>query len=210
MDAELESMLDRADELIGNLEDEYKNCFQTKNVTNRAQNITHEVLEKLRHALDHAMRRVWDKHVSPHLSEEDRKRAHVYFPITTGLGFFRSKLGEGRMSNLNKLHKELYDFVLKKQPFSSNENKWLDLLTKIAAEGKHVKLAPQKLIEIPRSKVSKPEVSSTSSEPFSVKFIKGERIWFTFVLDDYGVNALGLCREISEKTRALIEEMDAF
>lgn len=230
MDAELESMLDRADELIGDLADEYKNCLKAKNVTRRAQNITHEVLEKLRHTLDHAMRRAWDKHVSPHLSEEDRERAHVYFPITTGLGFFQSKLGEGRMSDLNKVHKELYDFVLKKQPFSSNENKWLDLLTKIAAEGKHVKLAPQKLIETRRISVSG-RGGEVSWDKSSVTFGKGvsilgapidpstqrivpnpeviekEEIWVTFVLDDYGFNALAFCKEISQETRALIEEM---
>ena len=205
MDAELESMLDRADELIDDLKDEYQKCLNSQTVTRRAQNITHEVLEKLRHTLDHAMRRAWDKHVSPHLSEEDRERAHVYFPITTGLGFFRSKLGEGRMSDLNKVHKELYDFVLKKQPLSSKDNNWLDLLAKISAEGKHVKLAPQKLIE--QSKVSKPEVGSVSSDPFSVKSIKGERIWFTFVLVDYGFSALAFCKEMSQNTRALIEEM---
>lgn len=209
MDSELESMLDRADELIGNLEDEYKNCLTAKNITKRAQNITHEVLEKLRHTLDHAMWRVWDKYVSPNLSEQDRSRTrrHVYFPITSDLDSFRSRLGQGRMTDLDKVHKNLYDFVLKKQPFSSNDNKWLDLLAKIVPEGKHVKLAPQKLIETRRIKFSKLEVGSASSDPFSFKFSKGEEIWVTFVLDDYGLNALGLCKEMSQKTRALIEEM---
>jgi hypothetical protein len=189
------------------------------------------VLEKLRHALDHAMRGAWDKYVSPHLSEKDKKRAHVYFPITTDLGFFRSKLGEGRMRDLNKVHKELYDFVLKKQPFSSNDNKWLELLAKIAAEGKHVKLAPQKLIDTRRIKVSRPNGSSVSWDPSAVKFgsevrvlgapidlntqrivptpevIEEDEIWVSFILDDYGLNALGLCKEMCQKTRVLIEEM---
>jgi len=207
MDAELESMLDRADELIGDLEDEYKNCFKAKNITTRAQNLTHEVLEKLRHALDHAMRGAWDKYVSPHLSEKDRNRARVYFPIVNDLPNFRSTLGRGAMKDLDKIQKNFYEFVLNKQPFSSNENNWLDLLAKISAEGKHVKLAPQKLIKIPQSKVSKPEVGSVSSDPFSVKSIKGEEIWFTFTLEDYGFNPLAFCKEISQNTRTLIEEM---
>jgi len=210
MDAELKSMVDRADELIGNLEDEYKKCLKAKNVTRRAQNITHEVLDKLRHTLDHAMWRAWDKHVSPNLTEKDRKRARVYFPVVNDLQHFHSTLGRGYMSDLDKTYKNLYDFLLEKQPFSSNDNNWLELLAKIATEGKHIKLAPQRLIEIPRSEVSKPEAGSAPSDPFSVKFSKGEERWATFVLDDYGVFALALCNEISEKTRALIKEMDAF
>ncbi len=46
MDTELESMLDRADELVVDLEGEYKKCLQLQNVTERAKNLTHEVLEK--------------------------------------------------------------------------------------------------------------------------------------------------------------------
>jgi hypothetical protein len=231
MDAELESMLDRADELIGNLEDEYKNCLKNKNVTNRAQNITHEVLEKLKHSLDHVMRGAWDKHISPHLSEKDRNRARVYFPIVNDLQHFHSTLSRGAMKDLDKVHKELYDFLLEKQPFSSNDNNWLELLAEIAAEGKHIKLAPQSLIETRRISVSG-RGGEVSWDKSSVTFGKGvsilgapidpstqrivpnpdviekEEIWVTFVLDDYGLNALALCKEISEKTRALIEEMD--
>ncbi|GAH34724.1 unnamed protein product, partial [marine sediment metagenome] len=125
MDAELESMLDRADELIGDLEDEYKNCLKAKNITTRAQNLTHEVLEKLRHALDHAMRGAWDKYVSPHLSEKDRNRARVYFPIVNDLQNFRSTLGRGAMKDLDKIQKHFYEFVLNKQPFSSRANSGL-------------------------------------------------------------------------------------
>jgi hypothetical protein len=234
MDSELESMLDRADELVGDLEDEYQKCLKSRHITRRAQNITHEVLEKLRNAIDHAMWRAWDKHVSPNLSEKDRNRARVYFPIVNYPQHLRPTLGRGAMKDLDKVHKELYDFVLKKQPFSSNANKWLDLLAKISAPGKHATLAPQKRIETRRKKVSRPDGSSVSWDPSMVKFGEGvsilnapvnpttqqivptpevierEEIWVTFVLDDYGLNALGLCKEISQKTRALIEEMDAF
>jgi hypothetical protein len=210
MDAELKSMLDRADELTSHLEDEYKNCLQIKRVTHKAQNLTHEVLEKLRNTLDHAMFKAWDKHVSPNLSEKDRnrKRKQVYFPIANNSSSLQSTLGKGGMKDLDKVHKELYDFVLKKQPLSSKDNNWLDLLAKISAEGKHVKLAPQRLIEIPQSKISKPEAGSVPSDPFSVKFSEGKEKWIAFVLEDYyGFNALALCKELSQKTRALVEEM---
>lgn len=68
MSSQVESMLERADELLRELEDEYKKCLQTHNVTERAQNITHEVLEKLRNTLDHTMRTAWDKYIAPYLS----------------------------------------------------------------------------------------------------------------------------------------------
>jgi hypothetical protein len=230
MDAELKSMLDRADELIDNLKDEYQKCLNSQTVTERAQNITHEVLEKLRHTLDHAMRRAWDKHVSPNLTEEDRNRARVYFPVVNDLQHFHSTLGRGYMSDLDKNYKSLYDFLLEKQPFSSNDNNWLELLAKIATEGKHIKLAPQKLIETRRIRVSG-HGGEVSWDKSSVKFGKGvsilgapidpstqrivpspdviekEEIWVTFVLDDYGFNALALCKELSQKTRALVKEM---
>jgi hypothetical protein len=55
MDTQLASMLGRADELLMELEDEYNNCLKAQNITERAKNLTHEVLEKLRSALDHTM-----------------------------------------------------------------------------------------------------------------------------------------------------------
>lgn len=32
-------------------------------------------------------------------------------------------------------------------------------------------------------------------------------IWVSFILEGYGVNALGFCKEACQKTRVLIEEM---
>jgi len=32
-------------------------------------------------------------------------------------------------------------------------------------------------------------------------------VWVSFILEDYGVNALGFCKEVYQKTRALVEEM---
>ena len=104
---ELKSMLDRAGELLGDLEDEYKKCLQAQNVTARAMNLTHEVLEKLRSALDHTMRIIWEKYIAPNLSKQAGKRARVYFPITNDLGSFHSTLGRGGMADLDKFHKNL-------------------------------------------------------------------------------------------------------
>jgi hypothetical protein len=231
MDSELASMFDRADELLQDLEGEYQKCLQTQNVTERAKNLTHEVLVKLRSTLDHAMARAWRKYVAPNLSEQDRQRARVFFPITSDLDSLRSTLGRGCMSDLDKTCKNLYDFLLDKQPFSAQENRWLDLLTKIAEEGKHVQLTPQKRTETRRIKVSKPEGGYVSWDPSSVKFGSGVsimgapvdprtqriiptpgvteqlEIWVSFIFEGYGVNALGFCKEARQKTKALIEEI---
>jgi len=45
MDTELESMLDRAGELLKDLEGEYRNCLKTQSVTVRAMNLTHVLAE---------------------------------------------------------------------------------------------------------------------------------------------------------------------
>jgi len=231
MDTTIESMLDRADELLEDLEDEYKNCLQLQSVTERAKNLTHEVVEKLKNALDHTMRGAWGKYVVPSLPEQKRKRARVYFPIVEDFDSFRSTLGRGFMLDLDIIRKNLYNFLLKKQPFSSKENRWLGILNNIAAEGKHIKLTPQKRIETRRIKVSRPESGYVSWDPSSVKFGAGvsvmgapidpstQRIvptsgvteqvekWVSFILADYGVNALEFCKEACQKTRTLIEEM---
>lgn len=230
MNTELESMLDRADELVVDLEGEYKKCLKLQSVSERAKNLPHEVLEKLRHSLDHAMYIVWEKHVAPTLSEEDKSRARVYFPITNKLSGFRSLLGRGKMSDLEKAHNNIYGFLLSKQPFSSAENRWLAILSENAALGKHVHLTPQKRTETRRIKVSR-EGSSVSWDPDSVRFGGGVsvvgapidpstqrviptpgvteqiEIWVSFILTDYGVDSLAFCKGACQKTRSLIEEM---
>jgi hypothetical protein len=231
MDTQLASMLGRADELLMELEDEYNNCLKAQNITERAKNLTHEVLEKLRSALDHTMVIAWNKYIAPNLSEQDKSRARVYFPTVGNLNALRSTLGRGCMANLDKVHKNLYDFVLKQQPFSSGENQWLDLLAQIAAEGKHVRLTPQKRKENYRIKVSRPEGGSVSWDPSSVRFGHGvsvmgapidpmtQRIvptpgvtdqaetWVSFIFESYEINALGFCKDACQETRVLIKEM---
>lgn len=237
MSSQVESMLNRADELLRELEDEYDGCLKTHNITERAQNITHEVLEKLRNALDHTMRRAWEKYIEPSLSEQDRKRAVVYLPIVSDLHGFRSILGRGFMSDLDKVHKNLYDFLLSKQPFSSKENQWLKILAEIVGKSKHVQLIPQRRTEEAR-RIKVTGIGggggSVSWDPSSVKFGRGVsvvgapidpstqrvvptpgvteqvEIWVSFILEDYGVNALGFCKEVSQKTRALIKELCSF
>ncbi len=230
MSLQVESILDRADELLEELEDEYRRCLQAQNVSERAKNITHEVLEKLRNSLDHSMTIAWNKNIASNLSEQDKRRARVYFPIADNLDAFRSILGRGFMVDLDKVHRIIYDFLLKQQPFSSSENRWLQLLAELAAEGKHVQLAPQKRMEARRLKVTRSE-GYVSWDPSSVKFGSGVsimgapvdprtqriiptpgvteqvEIWVSFIFEGRGVNSLIFCKEASQKTRKLVQEM---
>jgi hypothetical protein len=230
MDNELKSVLDRAEELLKDLEKEYGNCLASREVTERARNISHEVLEKLRNALDQTMRKSWEKHIAPNISREERSNARVYFPIADDLNSFRSILGRGHVKE-HSYPKELYDFLLSRQPFSSKENKWLDILSKIAVEGKHIKLTPQKRTEIKRTTVRRDGIGSVAWDSSSTTFSSGVsvmgapidprtqriiptpgvvqevEIWVTFIFEGYSVNALGFCKEACQKTRMLIEDM---
>lgn len=231
MDTHLKSMLSRADELLRDLESEYNICLQDKNVTERAKNLTHEVLEKLRNALDHTMRKAWERYIAPELLQQDKERVIVYFPIAKDLGSFRSILGRASKGSVDRISKTLYDFLLSRQPFSSDQHQWLALLRSITVEGKHVQLTSQKRIEARRIKVTERSGGSVSWDPSSVRFGAGVRvvgapvdpktqrivstpgisqqveIWVSFVMGDYGINALEFCKEAYQKTRELIEEM---
>ncbi len=232
MDSELKSMLDRAGELLKELKDEYESSLSDQKVTNRAKVLTHEILEKLRHTLDHIMNRVWEKFLAPNLSKKDRKSALVYFPIGKNLHTMTLKLDQAKVRNLEKVNKPLYDFLLKKQPFSAKENKWLELLSKIAGKGKHFRLAPQKTHKVIHRKRYKPKglflISKDGDIPKIISDVqdtskpvhpktqtvlpapdRAEIITTgtAFVFDDYEVDAFGFCNEAYTKTCALIEEM---
>jgi hypothetical protein len=231
MDAELRSMLDRADELLVVLETECDRCLGTQQVSDRARNLTHEILDKLRSALDQAMRRAWEKNVSSRLSQAERERARIYFPISADLHVFRSTLGRGCMTDLATSSPHLHQFLLSKQPFTSQDNGWLRILNELAAEGKHVRLAPQKRVETRRITVTGHKGRTVSWNPSAVRFGRGVSIagapvdpqtqrivptpgvtetletWVAFVIEGQKVNALGFCRDACARTRQLIEEM---
>jgi len=233
MDKELTSMFTRAEKLLGELEEEYNSCLHAKNVTDKAKHLTHEVLEKLKNALNHTMAKVWEKIIAPDLSDKGKKERDISFPTSNSLQSFRSTLGRAKMTGSDKTHKNLYDFLLSKQPFSSSDNQWLGLLSKISGEGKHIRLIPQKRFETRRIKVTKHGMGEVSWDPNRVTFgqkIKAKildaevdpktqrikptagvtekiEIWVSFDLEGYRVSALGFCKEVCQKTRNLVKEM---
>ncbi len=232
MNKNIKSLLDRTEELLNDLELEYNECLSSKIVSERAINITHEVLEKLRNVLDQSMRKFWEKIISPLLSDKEREKARFYFPITDkGLVAFHQYLKNGKMEDLNTIHPQMYTFLLGLQPFKSSKNKWLFDLREIANKGKHINLIPQTRIETRRVNVSGSSGGSVSWDPSSVRFGSGVRImgapvdprtqrivstpgvteqlqiWVTFLVEGFNLNALGFCKESYEKVRDILIKM---
>lgn len=231
MDSDLQGRLDRAQELLRDLEREYGASLASKTVSERAKNLTHEVLEKVRHALDAGMHRLWELHIAPKLTPEQRKRARIYFPIANDLPSFQSILGRAEMEDLATDYKVLYDLLLAHQPFTSADNRWLAILRDLSGEGKHIRLRPQKRTEGRRIVVEGPGGAAVSWDPSAVRFGGGvsvmgapidpntqrivptpgiterEEIWVAFLIEWLDINALGFCQEAHRKTGTLLEEM---
>ncbi len=200
-------------------------------MTERAKNLTHEVLEKLRHALDAGMYRAWEPVVAPLLTPEQRKRARVYFPIADDPPSFQSILGRAEMGDLATRHRPLYDLLLAHQPFTSADNRWLAILRDLSGPGKHIRLQPQRRNETRRIVVERPGSGAVSWDSSAVRFGGGvtvmgapidpatqrilptpgvserDEVWVAFLVEDFNVNALGFCQETHQKTKALLEQM---
>src|SRR5262249_15090927 len=154
--------LNRADELLKELVAEYQFALHKKEVTPRAKQITHEVCERLRSALDRLARLYWDRKIAPYISDDERKAALVYFPIASDQNSFDSILGRWRWKTVRNQHQEIYDFLRGHQPFVNNTNDWLQILSDLAVQGKHIDLVPQKRQEERRITATDPKGGSVS------------------------------------------------
>lgn len=229
----IKNQINRVDELLKDQVSEYQKSFKNKEVSPRAIIITHEIIEKLRHILDQQTRRVWEKEIAPTLEEKEKKKAKVYFPITDSPEAFKSTTGRAYLSGNKAAHKKLYSFLLKYQPFTSNENYWFKIIREIAKQ-KHIDLLPQTKSE----KVRRITVSSKSGEvswmPNNVKFGSGVKVlgatinpqtqriiptsevsetietWVSFKIKDIGVDPQEYCKSSYQKVTTLIEEFDNY
>lgn len=229
----IKNQLDRVEELLKDQVSEYQKSLKNKEVSPRAIIITHEIIEKLRHVLDQQTRRVWEKEIATTLEEKEKKKAKVYFPITDSPEAFKSTIGRAHLSSRKNTHKKLYSFLLKYQPFTSNENYWLKIIREIAKQ-KHIDLLPQTRSE----KVGRITVRSNSGEvswsPSNVKFGSGVKVvgatinpqtqrivptpevsetietWVSFKIKDIDVNPLDYCKSSYQKVTTLIEEFDNY
>lgn len=231
VDTKLQVSLQRADELLNELQHEYHCCLQTKKVSDRAEQLTHEVIERLRSVLDRLARRYWTLHISNFISEEDRERALVYFPVTEAINDFDSVLGRWRWKTVRSQHGNVYQWLLARQPFQSSDNKWLAILNDLAAHGKHIDLVPQKTVEERRTTVTGPggivswgkgvrfgpgvRVSGALVDPRTQRIVptpgvtEKVEIWVSFVIESHGINAFAFCKDAVRKTKQIAEEMSA-
>ena len=217
MDAELKGVLDRADELLADFVDELERTdAHSQGVTERAKNIFHEVLVKLRSALDMAMNRAWDRHAAPSIPEADRekKQRKVYFPIhdkQLNLDSFLKDIGFA--PNLKQINRPLYDILMQAQPFKTGQTRQrqdLLILGELSNLGKHRGLSPQggrtlKLWRATRKDGSCLFTSERPDEVAGVNVERGEFHWFT--VEGYGIHPVVFCASLCQGIRPYLEEL---
>lgn len=145
MDQDIRSQIQRAKDLLRELEESCNADFKSKTVSEKTKNLTQEVLTKMRHVLDQSMYRLFEKIIAPSLSVDKKNRARVYFPISRDYAGLKSTLGRGEMANLEITHPDLFKFLESVQPYNSDYS-WLNDFSNYANE-KHVRLSPQEFKE---------------------------------------------------------------
>lgn len=227
MDAELKSVLDRADELLQDLLQEYDKCVGTQNVTFRAQNLFHEVLLQLRSALDMTMVRIWEKYAAPNLGENERPDVarRVSFPICETPKKFKKALAKIHIRHIEQDEKELYDLILKAQPFCTkradlaNLKDWSNL-------GKHVRLVRHECDARPATRVTTHQgtmiythgvrfhgqhIMGAPIDPVTDRIVPAPNVqieditYVSFALEDSETNPIVFCQSLCQSTRKFLE-----
>ncbi len=230
MDQDIQSQLDRAKELLKELETACNNDLQAKDVSGKTKNLSQEVLLKIRHLLDQSIYKFFEKYYFSNLSEANKKSAKVYFPIVSKKENLKSVLGRAKMSDLETSHQKFYEFISSVQPYNQ-EYFWLKHLADFAND-KHIKLTPQIKTEIKRVTVSRGD-GSVSWDP-CVTFGSGVSImgvpidpatqmpvpnnvaetkvenWVSFLFKDSDVNVLWLCKKSVEDGEKIIKKILEF
>jgi len=230
MDQDIESQLDRAKELLQELEIACNNDLRTKDVSGKTKNLSQEVLLKIRHLLDQSIYKFFEKYYFPNLSETDKKSAKVYFPIVSKKEDLKSVFGRAKMDDIEIKYQNFYKFIDSVQPYN-HDYLWLKHLTDFASE-KHVRLTPQTKTETKRVTVSR-SGGSVSWGP-GVIFGSGVSVmgvpidpatqmpvpnnvaetnvenWVSFLFEGSAVNVLGLCKKSVEDGESIITEILKF
>ena len=236
MNPNIAMSLDRADEILADLKREYDASLRSKSVSLRAVHYTHEVAERLRSVLDRLARAYWEIHVRSDLTEDDCKRAHVYFPICADEHSFSSTVGRWRWKEVSAQHAGLESYMRSLQPYVDRGNHWLEILNTLALQSKHIDLVPQKRSERQTISVRSSGVS-VSYDPGMVSFgggpgmsvhMAGARVdpatqriiptpgvtetvetWVSFLIDGFGVNAFGFCQDACKSVRVIANHFAA-
>jgi hypothetical protein len=216
MDQDIQSQLDRAKELMQDLEMACNVDLQEKNVSEKTKNLTQEVLLKIRHLLDQAIRKFFEKYYFNGLSDSEKKSTKVYFPIVSKKEDLKF-LGNMKMSDIMISHKDFYKFIDSVQPYNP-DYLWLKYLRDYSNE-KHIRLTPQTIKKENETKLGNAvHVGRGASVSMNSCFINGipvdskdlnteplenfdprlgvQRVtWISFVFSDTDINILQLCKK---------------
>jgi hypothetical protein len=230
MDKNFSSQISRAEELLNNLEQSLNEDLSEQDISDRTLNLTQEILLKMRHLLDQAMYKFFEKHYLPELSETEAETVRVYFPIVSKKDDINSVLGRSKMADLEGNYPGFYRFLESVQPYHKNY-KWIRDLSRFANE-KHIKLTPQTKRETKRVTVSRGK-GSVSWEP-GVTFGRGVSVmgvpidpatqmpvpnkdvktkvekWVSFLFENSDVNVLWLCKKSVEDGRKVVKKILEF
>lgn len=230
MDQDIQSQLDRARELLQELESACNTDLQNKDVSGKTKNLSQEILLKMKHLLDQSLYKFFEKHYLPNLSEADKRAAKVYFPIVSKKEDLKSVLGRAKIKNLETSNRTFYDYLDSVQPYNQTYI-WLKHLADYASE-KHIRLTPQTKTETRRVTVSRgggsvswgPGVTfgdgvsvmgvpidpaTQMPVPNNITETKVEN-WVAFIFEGSNINVLGLCKQSIDEGEKIIKKILEF
>lgn len=236
MDEDIQSQLERAKELLRELEKACDNDLQAKNVSGKTKNLSQEVLLKVRHLLDQAFYKFFEKYYLPNLSDSDKKSARVYFPIVSKKEDLKSVLSRAKMGDLETNYQDFYRYIDSIQPYNPDYS-WLKNLAHYASE-KHVRLTPQTRKEIKELRINSGGAGMALGQGASIKIGDGAMIkignatipgeqninvnnpaqfygqgsqkiitWISFQFEDSNINVLQLCKKSVEDGEGIIKKI---
>jgi len=233
MDADIQSQLDRAKELLQELKKACNADLQAKNVSGNTKNLSQEVLLKVRHLLDQSIYKFFEKYYLFNLSDTDKKSAKVYFPIVSRKDDLRSVFGRAKMGDIETRYQYFYKFIDSVQPYNP-DYLWLKHLKDYSNE-KHVRLTPQDIKKENETKLGNAVLVGRGSKslsmtnclingiPVNSKDINAEPLgnfdprlnvqrmtWVSFLFEGSDVNVLGLCKKSVEGGEKIIRKVLEF
>ncbi|MCX6764258.1 MAG: hypothetical protein NTU58_00945 [Candidatus Nealsonbacteria bacterium] len=232
MDQDIQSQLDRAKELMQDLEKACNVDLQAKDVSEKTKNLTQEVLLKIRHLLDQAIRKFFEKYYFNGLSDYDKKSTKVHFPIVSKKGDLKF-LGNVKMNDIIISHKDFYKFIDSVQPYNPGYL-WLKYLRNYSNE-KHIRLTPQTIkkenetrlgnaVRVGRGAVgvsmsnclingilvNSKDINAEPLENFDPRLGVQRVTWISFVFSDTDINILQLCKKSVEDGEKIIKSILEF
>lgn len=140
MNSDFQAQIDRTKELYDELEGFYYSDLKNQMISTDTRNRVQEILVKNRRVFDQAMQKFFDEKIAPNLTNQEIKKAKIYFPIAEEENGLKSQLGMAKIKNPEKNFPKVYAY-LKSIQTSNKKYEWLDTLREKSNEG-HKRLTP--------------------------------------------------------------------